>query len=220
MSKSLFAGAALAAVLASASPLLAQTTAPAPAAPATTAPAAAKKAVVIPTGIFYRGQGPQQYFAKDRLIGANVVNKDGQTIGDIEDVILNTQSNEVEGVLIGTGGVLGMGEKKLGVRYSALVFTVKDGKTVISIPAASKDVVAALEPYKRVEKKSLLDKAKDRVQGIAERTKQDAGPALEKAKEAGSAAIDKSKELGKAAVEKGKEVIDAAKDKAAPAPKQ
>jgi sporulation protein YlmC with PRC-barrel domain len=207
MNKSLFS-ALVAAGLVASSAAFAQTPAATPA-----VPAASK--VSIPTGVFYKGQGPQQYFAKDRLIGANVVNKDGAVIGDIEDVILNT-SNEIEGVLIGTGGMLGVGEKKIGVRYSALVFEKKDGKTIIKLPAASKDVLTALEPYKRAEKKSLLDKAKERAQGLTERTKEGAGPALEKAKEVGKAAIDKTKEVGKAAVEKGKDVIDAAKEKAAP----
>lgn len=200
--------AATAALMATVSPLLAQTSAP--------ATGAAK--IAIPTGVFYRGQAQDQYFGKDRLIGANVVGKDGVVLGDIEDVLLNISTNQIEGVLLGTGGILGMNEKKVAVRYSALQFQVKDGKTTITLPTVSKDVMAALEPFQRTEKKSLLQKARDRVQGIAERTKQDAGPALEKAKEAGSAALEKAKEAGSAAIEKGKEVIDAAKDKAAPAP--
>ena len=211
MNKAIFGALLAIGVAATSSAFAQQPAAPAPAA----TPAAPAAKVAIPSGVFYKGQGPQQYFAKDRLIGVNVVNKDGAVIGDIEDVILNT-SNEIEGVLIGTGGMLGVGEKKIGVRYSALVFEKKDGKTIIKLPAATKDVLAAVEAYKRTEKKSLLDKAKERAQGMTERTKEGAGPALEKAKEAGKAALDKTKEVGKAAVEKGKEVIDAAKDKAAP----
>lgn len=212
MSKSAIVSVAVAALMATATPLLAQTTAP-------SAPAASK--VAIPANVFYRGQTQSQYFAKDRLIGANLVGKDGVVLGDIEDVLLNVSNNQIEGVLVGTGGVLGMAEKKVAVRYSALQFAVKDGLTTITLPNITKEIMAALEPFQRTEKKSLIQKARDRVMGITERTKQDAGPAYEKAKEAGAAALEKSKELGKAAVEKGKEVIDAAKEKAAPtAPKQ
>jgi sporulation protein YlmC with PRC-barrel domain len=191
-------------------------------APATTAAPAAK--VAIPGGVFYKGLGPQQYAARDKLIGANVVNKDGVVIGDIKDLILNS-SNEVEGVLVGTGGILGAGEKEVGVRYNALVFTKKDGKTVISLPQATKEVIAALEPYGRGAKKSLIEKAQDKLKAISAKTKEGAGPALEKAKEATAGAVEKAKELGKAAVEKTKEAVEVAKEKAAPqtapaAPKQ
>jgi sporulation protein YlmC with PRC-barrel domain len=214
----------------------AQTAAPAPATAPTTPPAAAASAppaapvaapaaviagpkVAIPGGVFYKGLGPQQYAARDKLIGANVVNKDGVVIGDIKDLIMNS-SNEVEGVLIGTGGILGAGEKEVGVRYSALVFSKKDGKTVISLPQATKDVIAALEPYGRGAKKSLMEKAQDKLKALSDKTKEGAGPALEKAKEATKGAVEKAKELGQTAVDKTKGAVEAAKEKAAPAPKQ
>jgi sporulation protein YlmC with PRC-barrel domain len=177
---------------------------------ATPAAAAATK---IPTGIFYKTQGAQQYLVKDRLIGAKVVNKEGTIIGDIEDVILSANSNEVEGVIMGVGGFLGAGEKKVGVRYSALQFLRKDGKTVITLPQATKDVLAALVPYERTTaRKTILEKTKEKAKELADKVKD--GSALEKAKEAGKAVVDKSKEVGAKAVEKGKQVIDAAKDKA------
>ena len=206
MNKIIF-GTALSAILLSAAPVSAQTAAP-----------AAK--VSIPSGVFYKGLGPQQYAARDKLIGANVVNKDGIVIGDIKDLIMSS-TNEVEGVLLGTGGILGAGEKEVGVRYGALQFSKKDGKTVISLPAATKDVIAALEPFARGPKKSLAERASDKLKALSDKTKEGAGPALEKAKEATKGAVEKAKELGQTAMEKGKEAVEAAKEKAAPAtPKQ
>lgn len=202
------------ATLAIAAPSFAQQ-APAPAgAPAAKA---AAPAVKIPTGVFYRGQGPTQYLMRDRLIGAKVVNKDGTIIGDIEDVIMGSD-NTVDGVIMGVGGFLGAAEKKVGVRYQALQFsTGKDGKRVITLPGATKEVLAALEPYVRAEqRKSMLERAREKAKELSDKVKD--GGALDKAKEAGKAAVDKSKELGAKAVEKGKQVIDAAKDKAAGAP--
>ena len=220
-------GAAVSTVLALSAPAFAQApTAPVATPPAASAPAPATATAPmpatntkIPANVFYRGLGPQQYAAKDKLIGANVVNKEGVVIGDIKDLIMNT-SNEVEGVILGTGGILGAGEKLVGVRYGALVFSKKDGTTTISLPAATKDVIAALEPYGRGEKKSLLQKAQDKVKALSDKTKEGAGPAFEKAKEAARTAADKAKELGKAAVEKGKEAVEVAKEKATPAAKQ
>ena len=83
--------------------------------------------VTIPTKTFYKGQEAGQYLARDRLIGAKVLNKDGQVIGDIEDLIV-TSDNKVEGVIMGVGGFLGAGEKKIGVRLAALRFETKEGR--------------------------------------------------------------------------------------------
>jgi sporulation protein YlmC with PRC-barrel domain len=186
----------------------------APATPSATPPAAATPAkAAIPAGVFFKGQQANQYLIKDRLIGAKVVNKDGVIIGDIEDVILATNGNSIEGVILGVGGFLGAGEKKIGVRYASLNFSKKDNKTVIALPQATKEVLAALEPYLRAEaRKSLLEKAREKAQELKDKAK--TGGALDKAKEAGKNVVDKTKELGGAAVEKGKQVIDAAKDKA------
>jgi sporulation protein YlmC with PRC-barrel domain len=190
-------------------PALAQQKAPAAATPSS---------VQIPTKVFYKGQGPQQYLAKDKILGAKIYNKDGQIIGDVEDLIMNS-SNEIEGVIMGVGGFLGAGEKKIGVRYSALKVEKKDGKTTISLPEATKDVLAAVQPYERAEaRKSFLERAKEKAKELTDKTKESSGPALEKAKEVGGSAVDKTKELGKAAAEKGKSLIDAAKEKAAPKP--
>ena len=208
MKKLALSALALAAVLAS--PVLAQQKAPEAGKSAAPAVAAEKK-VVVPTGVFYKGQGPMQYLAKDRLIGAKVQNSQGQIIGDIEDLIIDRNSNEVQGVVMGTGGFLGAGEKKVGVRLSALKVESKDGKIIISLPQATKEVLGALAPYERSgPKKGIVEKATEKVKELSDKTKETAAPALEKAKEVGKAAVDKTKEVTKSAVDTAK---DAAKPK-------
>lgn len=174
---SLAAAAALAATI----PALAQQKAPdAPA----TAPAATKT-VVIPKGVFRRGQPVNQYSAKERLLGAMVVDKAGEKIGDIEDLILLAGSNTIDTVIVGVGGVLGVGEKKIGVAYDALTIATKDGKRTITLDT-SKEVLAAVQPYKYAEPPKT---------------------ALQKATEAGQAAAKKAGEVTKSAVEKAKEAV-------------
>lgn len=48
------------------------------------------------------------------LMGAAVYNPQGETIGDINDMIVSIEG-QVEGVVIGVGGFLGMGEKDVAV---------------------------------------------------------------------------------------------------------
>ena len=146
-------------------------------------PAPGAKTSVIPKGVFLRGQQPGQFLMRDRLIGAKVTNKDGQIIGDIEDVIM-TSDNQISGVIMGVGGFLGAGEKKVGVRYSALVFSNKDGKRVITLPV-TKEALAALEPYKRLEpRKSLVERAKEKAKELTDKTKETVKDGAGKVKDA------------------------------------
>lgn len=55
----------------------------------------------------------------DKLIGHNVTNPDGENVGDINQLIVSRDGN-FEGVIIGVGGFLGIGEKNVGVRFDAL----------------------------------------------------------------------------------------------------
>jgi sporulation protein YlmC with PRC-barrel domain len=225
MNKTLLSLATAGAVFAAAPALAQQTPPPAapasppaattPATPAATAPAPTAAApapkVAIPRGVFVRGQLATQYLGRDRLIGASVYNKDGQIIGDVEDLIINKNNNQIVGVIIGTGGFFGAGEKKVGVQYGALQFTEKDGKPIIVLPAATKEVIGALHAYKRAEpKKSLYERAREKARELTDKTtesakdaaavaRERAGPAYEKAKEAAGQAYERAKEAVKPA---------------------
>lgn len=195
MKKTILTLAAVATMAASA-PLLAQqkapeTATPAPSAPATPAPATATtKPVNIPKGVFPKGQQVDQYSAKERLIGAKVFNKAGELIGDIEDLIMASGTHTIDGVIVGVGGMLGVGEKKIGVAYKALTFSSKDGKRVITLDT-SKEVLAVLQPYKYAEP------PKTALQRATEATKE----ATKKAGEATKAAVEKAKEAVKSKTE-------------------
>lgn len=138
--------------------------------------------VGIPRDVFYKGLGPTQYLASSKLIGQVVYAKDGQKIGDIEDIILGSKDNSIDGVIIGAGGVLNVGDKKVGVRYAALKFETKDGKTVISLPNVTNEVIAALEPYHGA--RTLLQKAGDAAKSAAQATGDAAKSGYDKAKDA------------------------------------
>lgn len=177
--------------------------------------------VAIPRGVFVKGQLAGQYLARDRLIGASVYNAGGTIIGDIEDLIVGP-NNEIQGVVMGTGGFFGAGEKKVGVRLSALQFSQKDGRTVISLPAASKEVLNALEPFKRAEpKRSLADRARDKARELTDKTKESAGPAYERAKDKAKQAYESAREQAgpayEQAKEKAKQAYETAREQAGPA---
>lgn len=199
---------AAAIALAAALPAVAQQTAP---------PAA----VAIPKGVFFKGQSQGQMLARDRLLGLSVHNAAGQIIGDVEDLIVGP-GNEIQGVVMGTGGFFGAGEKRIGVRISAIQISTKDGKTVLTLPAATKEVLSALEPYKRAEpRRTLADRARDKAQELTDKTKDSAGPAYEQAKEKAKQAYESAREQAgpayEQAKEKAKQAYESAREQAGPA---
>ncbi|MFN3869194.1 MAG: PRC-barrel domain-containing protein [Hyphomicrobiaceae bacterium] len=174
--------------------------------------------------IFIAAQNESEYLARDLLITAKVHNDEGKIIGDIEDIVLNDW-NRVEGVVMGTGGFLGVAEKKVGVKLSALKFSEKDGKTYITLPGVTKEMLTAVEPFKRAKpKKTLLERAMEKAQELTDKGTVTAKEAYDKAKEQAGPAYEKAKEAAKSTYEQTKEAVkeavDKAKDAAAPAPKQ
>lgn len=56
-----------------------------------------------------------------KLIGLNVYNDQNEKLGDISEILLD-KSGKVEGVVIGVGGFLGMGQRDIKVEMSKLKF--------------------------------------------------------------------------------------------------
>lgn len=61
--------------------------------------------------------------AASRVIGTAVYNTAGQSIGRIEDVMLDKTANSIMFAVIGFGGFLGIGEKYHAVPWSALDYS-------------------------------------------------------------------------------------------------
>ncbi len=182
----------------------------------------------LPAGVFIKAQTSDEYLAKDHLVGTKVHGPDGKIIGDIEDLIIS-DGNQVTGIVMGTGGFFGMGEKKVGVHLSALKFDDSSGALVVSLPEANEANIAAVEGFQRSQpKKSLLERAKEKARELTDKTAattkdavDKAKPALESAKQKATEAYEKAKEAAAPAIEKAKEAVgtavDAAKEAAKPA---
>jgi sporulation protein YlmC with PRC-barrel domain len=78
-----------------------------------------------------------------KLIGATVKNKAGDSIGEISDLVVSPGAN-VTTAVVAVGGVLGIGDKKIGVPYKS--FSVApDGKTLYLDMTA--DQLKSMPPY-------------------------------------------------------------------------
>jgi hypothetical protein len=99
-------------VLLVASPALAQTATPSP------APSAPPTATAPPSGPSYYTFTPGQMRAS-KLIGTNVRNAASETIGEINELILD-KDGKVAAVVIGVGGFLGIGAREVALDYKSL----------------------------------------------------------------------------------------------------
>ena len=71
--------------------------------------------------------GPGDKLASN-LIGATVKSTQGQNIGEVTDLVVNDK-NDVIAAVVAVGGVLGVGQKKIGVRYQDFE-VAPDGRTL------------------------------------------------------------------------------------------
>ncbi|RUP09065.1 PRC-barrel domain-containing protein [Hyphomicrobium sp.] len=159
---------------------------------------------------FFAEQKPTEYLAKDRLLGANVHDKDGKIIGDIEDLVVDSD-NKIVGVIIGVGGLLGVGEKKVAVSLPSLGIEAAGNKINVTMPSATKEALTAAPAYKRANPPiGWLQRAADKSDEIRDKS----GPAYEEAKKAAKEAYESAKEAAGPAIEKAKEEAREALDKA------
>jgi hypothetical protein len=107
-------------------PVFAQSTTPAPNRPA--APAATTTAPMVHSG----------EWRASKLIGVNVYNEQNDKLGDISEILLD-KSGKVNGVIIGVGGFLGMGEHYVMVSYDKLKWVNEPARTSMTTtkPAAT-----------------------------------------------------------------------------------
>jgi hypothetical protein len=130
----------------------ASTTAPAPAATDTMQPAGvdATKATdrvtdAQPSPAYLNEQNEGQWLAS-KLIGTSVVNPAGESLGDINDVIVDGQG-PVEGVIIGVGGFLGMGEKNVAVAFDRIERSTDENGNSKFVLNATKEEIDKAPPF-------------------------------------------------------------------------
>jgi len=94
---------------------------------------------------------PENTFHADSLIGNNVKStvEEDEDIGTISDLIID-EDGQIQAVVMGIGGFLGMGEKDVAVEWDSLELTKDDdGDDYVIRVNASQDALEAAEEYER-----------------------------------------------------------------------
>lgn len=82
-----------------------------------------------------------------KLIGASVYNTTNDNIGEIEDLIISA-SGSVSAVVVGVGGFLGIGEKKVAIPFNALRSETGDNTIMKFVIEGTKDNLKSMPDFK------------------------------------------------------------------------
>ena len=83
------------------------------------------------------------------LLSENVVNAANESIGDINDVLIDREG-KVAAVIVGVGGFLGMGEKDVALPYDQLTFSKDANSTLIVGTRATKESLETAPEYRKL----------------------------------------------------------------------
>jgi sporulation protein YlmC with PRC-barrel domain len=76
---------------------------------------------------------PWQLRMSSNIIGSNIKNLRGENLGDIKDMVINPEDNQVLYAVISFGGVLGLGEKLFAVPLSLMKRSAEANTFIIDI---------------------------------------------------------------------------------------
>jgi sporulation protein YlmC with PRC-barrel domain len=92
-------------------------------------------------------------FQATKMIGTNIKDMSGNTIGEVDDVLVTTTGG-VRGVVSDVGGFLGVGERHVLLDWNAIVVS-RDGDDLKITSKFTKATLENLKPYEWTAKKKM-----------------------------------------------------------------
>ncbi len=74
-----------------------------------------------------------KYLSATTLIGDDVENPQGESLGDLKDFMLDTAAGKIAYAVVSFGGILGMGDKLFAVPWSALTIDHEGHKLILNV---------------------------------------------------------------------------------------
>lgn len=105
-------------------------------------PLAAQTGTPAPTAIqFVSEQTAGEVLGTD-FVGRNVHTKDGQKVGDVNNLVFDAQGR-IDLIVIGVGGFLGLGQKEVAVPFENVTFERKENRDVLVVDTTKEQLQAA-----------------------------------------------------------------------------
>lgn len=125
-------------------------------------------------------------------IGSPIYSAGGEKMGDVKDVLFD-RTGKIRTVVIGVGGFLGLGEKRVAVPFEVVTYVDENNQRRIVVPLSKEDLQNA--PAYKVSEKTTMEKVTETATEVAEK-------ASEKASELKDKAVQKYKEYQEGAEQK------------------
>ena len=115
---------------------------------------------------FVTQQSANEFLARV-FIGQAVHNTAGELVGDINDLAFD-RKGQISTVVVGVGGFLSIGEKSVGVPFSALTFKVgKAGERVVAVAFTKQDLMQA--PAFKATEKTTFERVKEQATDLGQK---------------------------------------------------
>lgn len=100
-----------------------------------------------------------QLASAEHLLGKNVYGKDNEKVGEVEDIILDS-NGQAKQIVISSGGFLGIGEKQIAVDYNQANWD--QNKDRVQLSGMSRDEVKNMPEFKYSDTTTSLNRNKDK----------------------------------------------------------
>ena len=80
-----------------------------------------------------RARSSYTVVVKKSILGAKIVNAQGEDLGEIEDLVIDTRDNRVAYAIVSFGGFLGMADKHFAIPWKAISFDARDKVAILNI---------------------------------------------------------------------------------------
>ena len=74
-----------------------------------------------------------RFMSATTLIGDNIHNMQGESLGDLKEIMLNTSTGEVAYAVVSYGGILGLGDKLFAVPWKSFTIDYANHKLVLNV---------------------------------------------------------------------------------------
>jgi sporulation protein YlmC with PRC-barrel domain len=113
-------------------------------------------------------------------LGSPIYSAAGEKMGDVKDVLFD-RTGKIQTVVIGVGGFLGLGEKRVAVPFEVVTYTEENDVRRIVVPLTKEALQSA--PAYQVSEKTTMEKVTETATEVAEKASEKAGELKDKAVE-------------------------------------